>query len=285
MQKNNPLSDTKCALVAALARRIWYGFGLTILAGIALSGQVRADAFVSSDSRPVTLVELYTSQGCSSCPPADQFLEDLATDPNVLPLSFHVDYWDSAQWQDPFSRKAFSARQMAYQESLKTDYVYTPQMVVSGRYAFPGGQRAAVKGAIEKIPNAKDVGWSPVLRRAANGRVEIEVPAVERFSDSTLYLAVYHTQKTTRVKGGENRGRTLKNANIVKRLIALAPYTGTAQVYTFARTDLDATPSDGIAVFIQAESDGSILSAAALAGRTAPAAQAKLIQTPASTLR
>lgn len=289
MHKNNSPYDTKRTQAATLAPQVWYGLGLTLLALMALGAPLRAEDGAQGQSedqsRPVTLVELYTSQGCSSCPPADQFLQDLAEHPDVLPLSFHVDYWDSAQWQDPFSRKAFSLRQMEYQESLETEYVYTPQMVVSGRHAFPGGQRAAVMGAIDKGPGPGSDSRAPIITPTTNGRVAIAVPAVNQFADSTLYVAVYYSHQTTRVQGGENRGRILKHANIVKRLIALAPYAGEAQSYDFARADLDAAPSDGIAVFIQSDIGGSILSAAALPGRSLPAAQAKLTQGQVSAVR
>lgn len=276
--------DTKPAWTAMRAQQVWYGLGFIFIALLGVSAQPRADEG-SVQSKSVTLVELYTSQGCSSCPPADQFLQDLSDQPDVLPLSFHVDYWNSAQWRDPFSRKAFSLRQMAYQDSLKTDYVYTPQMVVSGRYAVPGGQRSAVMNAIEQSPTPAAQDVAPAMRALANDRVEIAVPAALDFAGGALYLAVYHSQQTTRIHGGENRGRTLRNTNIVKRLIALSVHSGASQSFNFARADLDALPSDGIAVFIQSATDGSILAAAALPGRVLPSAQAQLSLPQSSALR
>lgn len=284
-QNNYAPYDTKTALTAPIGRQIWYGLGLILLTLAALSTQLRADDSGYEQSRSVTLVELYTSQGCSSCPPADQFLQDLSDQPDVLPLSFHVDYWNSPQWRDPFSRKAFSIRQKAYHASLDTDYVYTPQMVVSGRYALPGGQRSAVFGAIEKSPAPASDGVAPLIRSQANDRIEITLPAESSFADSTLYLAVYHAQQTTRIQGGENRGRTLRNANIVKRLISLAAYAGESQSFNFARIDLDASPSDGLAVFVQSDIDGTILAASNLPGRAVPSAQANLLERRASALR
>lgn len=288
-QKNNAPYDTKLAQTAMMAGQVWYGLGFLLVALLGVSAQLRAEErSVESrpaESRSVTLVELYTSQGCSSCPPADQFLQDLSDQPDVLPLSFHVDYWNSAQWRDPFSRKAFSLRQMAYQASLKTEYVYTPQMVVSGRHAVPGGQRSAVMDAIEQSPAPVTDSLAPSLRSLANDRVEIEIPASSDFASGTVYLAVYHSQQTTRIHGGENRGRTLKNTNIVKRLISLAAYSGEFQVFNFARADLDALPSDGLAVFLQSRDAGVILAAAALPGRALPSAQAQLSVPRSSALR
>lgn len=283
--QNNAPYDTKTAATPGTGRQIWFGLGLIFLTLGALGASARAGDSVHQQSRSVTLVELYTSQGCSSCPPADQFLKDLSGDPDVLPLSFHVDYWNSAQWRDPFSRKAFSLRQKAYHESLETDYVYTPQMVVSGRYALPGGQRSAVMEAIEKSPAPVSQGAAPLILEKANDRIEITLPASSATADSTLYLAVYHTQQTTRIRGGENRGRTLRNANIVKRLISLANLSGEALSFNFARSDLDALPSDGIAVFVQSDTNGMISAASALAGYALPSAQAKLAEVSRSTVR
>lgn len=270
---------------AALSSRLWLTGALVfVLLGFTQT-PVSADEMASQKTEQVlTLVELYTSQGCSSCPPADAFLSDLADRSDVLALSFHVDYWNTDEWQDPFSHKSFSLRQRAYKESLNTDYVYTPQMVVAGFYAGPGGQRLAINDAIDQTESG--VGYPELsIRRMANDRVEIAVPAMSRAPHGTVYVAVYGSQKYTRVRGGENRGRTLSNINVVKRLVALAPYSGKAQKFAFAVSDLDALRSDGIAVFIQAEKVGRVLSVANLPPRAVPSAQVTLTRAGQSTLR
>lgn len=237
-------------------------------------------------SGPLTLVELYTSQGCSSCPPADAFLGDLADRSDVLALSFHVDYWNTDEWQDPFSHEAFSLRQRAYKESLKTDYVYTPQMVVGGAYAGPGGQRQTIIDAIDQTSSLQSDQPTLSIRRLANDRVEIKTPALSYGRQGTLYAAVYDSQNYTRVRGGENRGRTLSNVNVVKRLIAVSPYVGQPQTFTLALSDLDAMRSDGVAIFIQVEKAGRVLSAAAVPPRPSSAAQqVKLSLAEQPTLR
>jgi hypothetical protein len=270
---------------AALSSRLWLtGALVSVVLGFAQT-PVSADGMANQETEQVlTLVELYTSQGCSSCPPADAFLSDLAERSDVLALSFHVDYWNTDEWQDPFSHKSFSLRQRAYKESLKTDYVYTPQMVVAGSYAAPGGQRLAINDAIAQTTSG--VGHPELsIRRMANDRVEITVSAVNNASHGTVYAAVYDSQKYTRVRGGENRGRTLSNINVVKRLVALAPYSGKAQKFGFAVSDLDALRSDGIAVFIQAEKVGRVLSVANLSPRAVPSVQVTLTQLRQPTLR
>lgn len=270
---------------AALSSRLWLvGALFSALLGFAQT-PVFADETENQETEQVlTLVELYTSQGCSSCPPADAFLSDLADRSDVLALSFHVDYWNTDEWQDPFSHKSFSLRQRAYKESLKTDYVYTPQMVVAGSYAAPGGQRLAINDAIDQT--ASGAGHPELsIRRMANDRVEITVSAVNNAPHGTVYAAVYDSQKYTRVRGGENRGRTLSNINVVKRLVALAPYSGKAQKFGFSVSDLDALRSDGIAVFIQAEKVGRVLSVANLSPSAVPSAQVSLTQLRQPTLR
>ncbi|MBT4738847.1 MAG: DUF1223 domain-containing protein, partial [Rhodospirillaceae bacterium] len=213
------------------------------------------------------------------------FLQDLSDRSDVLALSFHVDYWNTDQWKDPFSHKSFSLRQQAYREALKTDYVYTPQMVVAGSYAVPGGQRPLVNDAINRAASEQLSLPTVAVGRIANDRIRVSVPAMRRGQTGTVYAAVYNSQKFTRVRGGENRGRTLSNINVVKRLIALAPYAGKAQSFTFSLSDLDASSSDGVAVFVQADKVGRILSAASVVPRAIPAAQVTLSQSERRMLR
>jgi hypothetical protein len=117
---------------------------LALTAALLLLGVSRANA---EPPRPV-VVELFTSQGCSSCPPADALLTELARNPNILPLAFHVTYWNNLGWRDPFSLEAATDRQRAYQRSLHTDTIYTPQMVIEGQADIVGSDRASVATAI-----------------------------------------------------------------------------------------------------------------------------------------
>lgn len=246
---------------------------------------VSEDDFQGESGEALTLVELYTSQGCSSCPPADAFLRDLSERPDVLALSFHVDYWNTDQWKDPFSSKSFSLRQQAYREALNTDYVYTPQIVVGGSYAVPGGQRPLVNDAIDRAASEQSRLPTVAVDRIANDRIRVSVPSMRGRQTGTVYAAVYNSQDFTRVRGGENRGRTLSNINVVKRLIALAPYSGNAQSFTFSLSDLDASSSDGVAVFVQTDKVGRVLSAASVVPRAIPSAQVTLSQSEPRTLR
>ena len=181
----------------------------------------------SQSSRPV-LVELFTSQGCSSCPPADALLEILAEDPHrdIIPLSFHVDYWNRLGWRDPFSSAEWSERQRLYNEAMRTGRVYTPQLVIDGRSHCVGSD---VKTVYRQIDEAleRSVGVDIELSvRPMSGRLEVTYKAgvradgtsVESLADLDLMLALAETGLETSVKSGENARRTLHNEFVVRRL-------------------------------------------------------------------
>ena len=175
---------------------------------------------------PVVL-ELFTSQGCSSCPPADRLLTRLAGDPKlagqVVPLSFHVDYWDYIGWKDPFASPRWSERQRQYGQAFHSNRIYTPQLVVNGRTECVGSQEKVVRqqiaSALAAPPAAK------VTREAgapgADGRLRVRVDAEMKSAakaDLDLWVAVWETGLATPVGAGENASRTLHNDYVVRRL-------------------------------------------------------------------
>ena len=179
-------------------------------------------AATGAKKQPV-LVELFTSEGCSSCPPADRVLTILQNDqlvPNadVITLGFHVDYWDDGGWKDWFSSLAYTRRQEAYARQLRIDSPYTPQIVVDGSTEFVGSNRATANQVIAK---------SAVQPKAAielkvdNGKLLVNIPALPAHADATVYLAVAESGLTTRVGGGENSGETLVHTSVVRDLIPI----------------------------------------------------------------
>lgn len=168
------------------------------------------------------VVELFTSQGCSSCPPADALLGTLANDPRVIPLAFHVDYWDHLGWSDPFSSRDWSERQARYVRTMRLDSAYTPQAVVGGSEQLVGSNRAALQAAIDRAWNRGTRGSIDVIAsrepNAVSAHVRADVPP-----GHDLYLAIAEASVTTRVEGGENGGRTLRNDAIVRRLLRIGP--------------------------------------------------------------
>jgi len=211
--------------------------------------------------RPL-VVELFTSQGCSSCPPADRVLGDLANQPGVLALAFHVDYWDRLGWKDPYSSAEWTKRQRAYGETLTgsryAGRIYTPQLVIEGRSDAVGSDVAAIRRGMEKArAGAVDVGAE--LRREAGG-VKVSARAAGAQSAQVL-LMVVDPPRVTQVPRGENAGAALREARIVRRLDVLRPYSGAALDLTVA--DPRSEPGQTLALLVQ-KPDGSIIGAASL---------------------
>src|SRR5205807_1529285 len=172
------------------------------------------------------VVELFTSQGCSSCPPADALIHDIANDPTmrgrVIPLAFHVDYWDSLGWRDPFSSAEWTQRQARYARTMHLSSAYTPQAVVNGTREFVGSNRAALSAALEKASNEKPrAEITLAVRRDGNAliaNIRATVPA-----NDDLMLAIVEDGVSTKIEHGENAGRTITNDAIVRKLIRVSP--------------------------------------------------------------
>ena len=168
------------------------------------------------------LIELFTSEGCSSCPPADRLLADLAAEAEregrpVYALSFHVDYWNHLGWADPFSRPEFSDRQRRYADALGGG-VYTPEMVVNGAEAFVGSKGSAARSAVRAALGRSAPAFLRVDSAAADGHGNVRVTyAVSgRAAGSLLNLALVEEDASVPVARGENGGRTLKHRNVVR---------------------------------------------------------------------
>ncbi len=180
------------------------------------------------DAGGAVIVELFTSQGCSSCPPADRLLTRLAADPKlagrVIPLSFHVDYWNHIGWQDPFSSPRWSQRQQGYARAFRSNRLYTPQAVIGGRSDCVGSNEAEVRKRLAAALAAEPAGRVAldVGPPAADGRLVVRASAkMARPSGAReldLWLAVYETGLTTAIGAGENASLTLRNDHVVRRL-------------------------------------------------------------------
>ncbi|MGA8810657.1 MAG: DUF1223 domain-containing protein [Thermoanaerobaculia bacterium] len=178
------------------------------------------------------VVELFTSQGCSSCPPADALIHDIANDPSlrgrVIPLAFHVDYWDSLGWRDPFSSSEWTQRQARYARTMHLNSAYTPQAVVNGAREFVGSNRSAMSAALEKASNEKRDEITLTARREGNSliaTVHASVPA-----NDDLLLAIVEDGVVTKIEHGENAGRTITNDAIVRKLVRVTGQTATVPV-------------------------------------------------------
>ncbi|MDQ2805110.1 MAG: DUF1223 domain-containing protein [Pseudomonadota bacterium] len=216
-----------------------------------------ATAALAEPPRPV-VVELFTSQSCSSCPPADALLGALKrARPDVLVLDFHVDYWDRLGWKDPYSSPEATQRQRQYAAALGAE-VYTPQLVVDGRRQVVGSDQAAVLAAVEARREELDRAPSPPLRLEQRaGKIVLSVGAGQ--GSGTLWLVGYDDEHTTQVGGGENGGRRLTEVNVVRSLQDLGAWHGVP-----VRVEVQPSAGQRGAALLQAE-DGRIVAAAELA--------------------
>ena len=175
--------------------------------------------------RPI-LVELFTSEGCSSCPPADALLAELASRPDVLALSFHVDFWDRLGWKDPFSNREATQRQNRYAKLLDLATVYTPQIVVDGRRQAVGSDRADVEHALDLA--RRDRQEMPVTLVLDHGQAQIKLGPGSEAAAASVLLIGFDRRHVTAVKRGENAGRTLPHVDVVRGVEEIARYSGTA---------------------------------------------------------
>jgi hypothetical protein len=181
---------------------------LFLLVCLALSG-----ASARAGERPI-VVELFTSEGCSSCPPADGLLAELANRPDVLALSFHVDYWDGLGWKDPFSSREATQRQERYKTLLDLATVYTPQIVVDGRWQAVGSDRDAVERALDVA--RRDHANTPIALTVDRSNAQIKLSAVADAVSASVLLIGFDRRHVDKVKGGENGGRILAHADVVR---------------------------------------------------------------------
>ena len=230
--------------------------GVVAAAIIAGHGTARpAEAAASAPVADLTVVELFTSQGCSSCPPANANLVTLSRRPDVLTLSFNVTYWDDLGWPDTFARPAYTQRQRDYQRGLGTDNVWTPQIVIDGRRHVVGQRLSEIEGLIAR--HRPSTGPAVVFRDGGVGLAGGATPA----APADVWLVRYEPRPiAVPVARGENGGRTLPHASVVRDLVRLGQWSG-GEPRGFA---LPPPSRDGLlaAVLVQAPNGGPILAAA-----------------------
>ena len=196
-------------------------FGIACV-GIAYISTVSGKTTEAGTPRKAVVVELFTSEGCSSCPPADELLGRLRRDLSaknvqVIPLGFHVDYWDGLGWKDRFSSAKFTQRQEQYAQALRVDGPYTPEMVVDGAVEFVGNDAGRAQNTIRQ--QASQLETAQVKIAAASGdQVSVQVKAAPSSSNALVMLAITEDNLSTQVGSGENGGRTLHHAAVVRDL-------------------------------------------------------------------
>jgi hypothetical protein len=237
----------------------WSG-ALGVCAIIAIIRPAHAD--------PRAVVELFTSQGCSSCPPADKLVGELAKDPSVIALSMPVDYWDYLGWKDTLADSRFSARQKAYSHVRGDRNLYTPQMIVNGSAQVIGSDRAAVEGAIKSTSKTDGVMSLPVTMTLSGKLLNVSVDA-SKVSTTTrrgeVWLCSVSRAVPISIGRGENRGREITYHNVVRNLVKVGDWNGSSGSWTIPLDSISREGVDAAVVYVQdgnREKPGPMLGAA-----------------------
>ncbi len=214
---------------------------------------------------PRAVIELFTSQGCSSCPPADKLIGELAADESLIALSLPIDYWDYLGWKDTLADPRHGARQRNYAHARGDREVYTPQVVINGAAQVLGSDRGAIEATIAKLRGQGGAPAVPVGLTVERDRIDVAIkPEKDAPRTGEVWLCAMARQVPVAVKRGENKGRTITYHNVVRRWVKLGTWTGGLQTWSMPKKDIVAG-ADAAVVLIQAgtsDSPGPILGAA-----------------------
>ena len=216
---------------------------------------------------PRAVVELFTSQGCSSCPPADKIIGELARDPNVIALSMPIEYWDYLGWKDTLADSRFSARQKAYSHMRGDRDVYTPQVIVNGSANVIGSDRAGIESAIHDTQKASGVMSVPVTMTLSGKQINVSVAASKAATPAHGEIWICSVSKAVPISigRGENRGREVTYYNVVRNLLKVGDWNGSSGSWTVPLENISRDGVDAAVVFIQdgnREKPGPMLGAA-----------------------
>jgi hypothetical protein len=210
-------------------------------------------AQADAPSRPL-VVELFTAQGCSSCPPADAYLGQLSERPDVLALAFHMDYWDSSGWRDRFELRQGVDRQNVYARNFHRASVFTPQFVIDGRK-----DAMDTSSIVQALQEPRDA--VPVTLAVREGQVVVDVGEKQGERPSDVVLVAFLRHATSNVGRGENAGKTLEEFNIVRSIRTLGEWKGATENYKVSVSSLPSDATD-VAVLVQSRGEGPMVGAA-----------------------
>lgn len=233
---------------------------------VALSVATIASAMLTAvvaTAEPLGVIELFTSQGCSSCPPADKLAGELARDPSLIVLSLPVDYWDYLGWKDTLALPGHTNRQRAYSKARGDREVYTPQAVVNGVKHVLGSDKAAIENAIAQTHDQPGTLSLPVSLSVAGERISVSLPVAKNGAPKgEVWLCPINTNAEVAIGRGENSGHTITYHNVVRRWVKLGEWTGAAQTFTLPTQDV--AGADAVVVLVQSgtkEAPGNMLGA------------------------
>lgn len=226
---------------------------------------VAAECSAKSGATRVSLLELYTSEGCSSCPPADKWLSNLKPDAQAfIPLAFHVDYWNDIGWLDRFSKAEYSERQRKSAKFSGARYVYTPQFVVNG-HDFKGINESRLNLAIvasKKLAPSANLSLETITQTdgAISLRAKAQIAPLTHIKNVDIFVAIYENQLSSQVNSGENTGRLLKHDYVVRHLFGPYPLSSKNEFFKNISLKSEWKARDaGAVIFAQDSQNGEIL--------------------------
>lgn len=234
------------------------------LLGLSLLVPMIADAQAEA-VKHLDVLELFTSQGCSSCPPADALLGKLSKTKDVLVLTMPVNYWDHLGWRDTLAKEVFTKRQYAYAHQRGDRQIYTPQLVVNGVTHVVGSQRDDIEAARKSTARTLAASAVPLEIAARDGKLQIATGAASqdaKHRSGKIWVAYFSSSITVEIGRGENNGRNVTYTNVVRALSPAGRWNGEAS--SFSVDIPHESPADGVAVLLQAEDSGAMLGAASI---------------------
>jgi hypothetical protein len=235
---------------------------LALGAGLCAAGV--ASRLSASPARPA-IIELFTSQGCSSCPPADDFMAELKAMDRVIAISFNVDYWDYLGWRDTLASPANSQRQYSYAKTRGDMDVYTPQIIVDGTTHFVGSNKSVIKAAIGRSLGSSRATWIPMTMTGAGKEIAIEIDGVPEGmhpQDATVWFMAIAPEIAVKIERGENAGRDMVYHNVVRKLVPAGMWHGEPVTLNLPKDDLMAECCKGCVALLQAKSVGPVIGCA-----------------------
>jgi len=251
---------TKSVLLAVL------GFGV---AANSATAQETGRKPAANGTRVRAVLELFTSQGCSSCPAADALLGKYAAHNDLIALSLPVDYWDYLGWKDTLAKPKFAARQKYYAKTRGDGRIYTPQMVVNGRTHVIGSNAGSIEAAIEATAKELEANRVPVTVRVEGKHLIVETGEAApgaSIKEATIWLAMVHRQYEIKIERGENRGKTVKYVNVVRELNPIGVWMGKPDTLEVSRDAVVEPGNEMCVVLLQVGKAGPIVGAASVAG-------------------
>ena len=206
----------------------------------------------SAQAEPRAIIELFTSQGCSSCPPADKLIAEYAQDPSVIALSLAVDYWDYLGWKDTLALSGHSNRQRAYAKARGDRQVYTPQAVIDGAVHALGSDKTAIERAIRQVRDQQIPLTLSVTMARTGDAMKVTVPSSEHVkAQAEVWLCPVTQSVPVSIQRGENGGHTITYTNVVRRWIKLGDWTGKEEIFTMPLKDIQTGNIDSAVVLVQ----------------------------------